>query len=632
MTRVVGTVRLRDGSIAAGRALLARPLAQSMAVQSASVVVPTATTIVTDNGGQMDQVLTPGNYILLDPKTGAESGMAVPDVAQVDVVDCLDATAIADDIDLAQQLVEAAQAIGAYGGGEFWVDAYGANAIPGVTDMTTAIQAAIDAASAAGGGLVRLASGTYAAAGLTLPSEVSLCGAGEDATILKLKDGANTWLIASSQWVNNQASVNLRGGIQDMTLDGNLANNPSAPALAIISSYRFHVSRATFKKCAGDGLRLSLVMRDGVTLTTNGMAETTIFNSCFQENGGHGIACRDLPRGDGSYKMADIFILTSKFYNNGGAGIYADRSAGFFIYGNQIYGQGTHGMYLDKFARATVAMNNIEITGAAIAAGQVVAGVYIAGFSSQGAFTIAFNLVIINPAADTVGKTVAALAIAGTTNDRGTIFPGSWVDLTTAKGGVQEWRSPAAQASLANVSYPLMTGGGLTLSETDFVLTDDLDPTKRIRLHPANAHPTGTTLDFYFRAGGGTFALLEQTAKFAGVLGYGGYLVHTIYAPGSFAASTTLTAGNLKGPLIKYTGTGGHVLTLPTGALMDSNFGNVGTDEGVIFFVQNTGSGACSIAAGAGFTVEGNASIAAGASAQVLARKSGAATWVAYRL
>jgi len=62
--------------------------------------------------------------------------------------------------------------------------AYGAVG-DGVTDDTTAIQAAIDAAETAGGGIVFLPEGSYlVTSGLTLPSEVSLWGSGGEASVV----------------------------------------------------------------------------------------------------------------------------------------------------------------------------------------------------------------------------------------------------------------------------------------------------------------------------------------------------------------------------------------------------------------------------------------------------------------
>lgn len=120
----------------------------------------------------------------------------------------------------------------------------------GTTDDTTAVQNAINAANAAGGGIVYFPAGTYIIAGITLYSFVHLRGAGIGATTLKLKNGANTdllWggatnagyinLAASSGTSNTGGLANF--GIYEMTLDGNKANQTAAvadPTTAITTS------------------------------------------------------------------------------------------------------------------------------------------------------------------------------------------------------------------------------------------------------------------------------------------------------------------------------------------------------------------------------------------------------------
>jgi len=109
----------------------------------------------------------------------------------------------------------------------------------GVADDTAAIQAALDAAGAAGGGEVHLPAGTYSVSvaphpdnagylqGLIIHSGTVLCGAGIGRTVVKVANAQPDW----SAIVRNRnigtaldSSITLR----DLTLDGNAANQAGA--------------------------------------------------------------------------------------------------------------------------------------------------------------------------------------------------------------------------------------------------------------------------------------------------------------------------------------------------------------------------------------------------------------------
>lgn len=88
----------------------------------------------------------------------------------------------------------------------------------GVTDDSAALNAAITAANAAGGGTVRIVSGTYLIGATIVPkANVTVVGAGMHSTIIKLKDATNvSMMVATSAH---------RFALCDLTLDGNKANN-----------------------------------------------------------------------------------------------------------------------------------------------------------------------------------------------------------------------------------------------------------------------------------------------------------------------------------------------------------------------------------------------------------------------
>ena len=105
--------------------------------------------------------------------------------------------------------------------------AYGA-AGDGKTDDTAALQAAIDAARAAGGGTVVIPPGTYRTGTLAIDSRVHLEGSGIEATVLKLRDGANDDLLRTHNYAalagSNRPTGPFNFSVRDLTLDGNRAN------------------------------------------------------------------------------------------------------------------------------------------------------------------------------------------------------------------------------------------------------------------------------------------------------------------------------------------------------------------------------------------------------------------------
>lgn len=98
----------------------------------------------------------------------------------------------------------------------------------------TALQNTINAANAAGGGIVQLGEGTYDTAKITCKSKVHLRGVRGGNTTLRLGAGQNTNLIESESFLTltGTAQNNLWAGssqvtIADVALDGNRDNNPT---------------------------------------------------------------------------------------------------------------------------------------------------------------------------------------------------------------------------------------------------------------------------------------------------------------------------------------------------------------------------------------------------------------------
>jgi hypothetical protein len=376
------------------------------------------------------------------------------------------------------------------------IDDYGTNTVPGTTDMSVPIQNALNYLNTLGGGTLMLGHGVYIAAELKIPDRVYIEGLGIDGTTLKLKNGTNTYLIATEGWANNENTVGLYGGIRNLTLDGNKANNASG-SLAWHANYRFTVEKCKFQNSGASGLVIASTMRDGTTALINGIAETEIKHSSFQTNTVHGIYGY---LGVGT-KLSDQMIFLNNFYQNGGAGIYAERSVGWKILDNQIYDNGTHAIYVAQFARAHIRGNNLDILASAQGATSKTAGIYVHSLSTEGAWIITDNNYIINEnAVTTVTKEIFGRYFNGTTNDRGHVGDETWVDNSVGQLGSLEGFSAAAAASMANVTWSLSTTGPSKVFkayDNNFAISDLGDPTKLGILRLDNTHPTATTRTYY---------------------------------------------------------------------------------------------------------------------------------------
>jgi outer membrane murein-binding lipoprotein Lpp len=119
----------------------------------------------------------------------------------------------------------------------FAAEAYGAVG-DGVTDSTTAINAAIVAASAAGGGVVTFGPGTYMASQITLKSKVILDGGSVMAVTLKQIAGSNRDFITSQDFATLTGTSSASNviphffGLRDIRIDGNKAGNTAGRGIA----------------------------------------------------------------------------------------------------------------------------------------------------------------------------------------------------------------------------------------------------------------------------------------------------------------------------------------------------------------------------------------------------------------
>jgi parallel beta-helix repeat protein len=234
----------------------------------------------------------------------------------------------------------------------------------GLVNDRAAIQAALDAAHAAGGGVVYIPSGTYAIdgggatrtyAGLQVRDNVTIIGDGMGETVIKAMDGNSVGFTGLIRTPVGEETTNVT--IQDLTLDGNRANTtgkvdgffcgtePGSPEQCADIT----LLRVEAKDCSGYGIdpheqtvRMwieSCVSHgnglDGFTLDF--LIDSTILNNISYGNDRHGFNIVT--------QTQNTVLDGNVAYDNGSAGIVIQRGSedvpsphGLKIIGGEVYG------------------------------------------------------------------------------------------------------------------------------------------------------------------------------------------------------------------------------------------------------------------------------------------------------
>lgn len=239
----------------------------------------------------------------------------------------------------------------------FNVADYGAVASASV-DNRTAIQSAVDAAAAAGGGLVYVPPGTYGITaspaggngGIYLKGNVFLIGDGIGQTTLRVMDG---WSGPLTGIVRSPPGVEKNNyGVADITLDGNRANATGkvdafycgvTPNLTL-SDHDVYVLRVEGKDCAGYGF-------DPHEVTTR----LTIANCVAHGNGLDGFVADHIV--DGVYKDNVAYGNDRHGFN------IVTTSNDMLLTGNIAHDNGSSGFTVQRGSFNIASPGNIVITG-----------------------------------------------------------------------------------------------------------------------------------------------------------------------------------------------------------------------------------------------------------------------------
>lgn len=224
----------------------------------------------------------------------------------------------------------------------------------GATDDTSAIQAAIDAASTAGGGRVYIPAGVFVVTGIVIKNRVWLEGAGHRATVLYLDDSSNDHVITSYKATGSEANAQ-SFSIKDLMIDGNKDNQTAGEGIHIEQSEsqtagddwndaRWIVQNVIIYNCKSHGFRQA-----------NWRSEGRLINV-------HAFICD----GHGFYAGgSDTFYITCNAGACGLAGFYITNTSTHFTnckawFNGTITSASGHGFHLDSTYPGGVILSNCD--------------------------------------------------------------------------------------------------------------------------------------------------------------------------------------------------------------------------------------------------------------------------------
>lgn len=268
---------------------------------------------------------------------------------------------------------------------------YGADPT-GTNDSTSAIQAAISAASSTAGSAVFFPAGVYLVSStITFPGNIALLGSGDadGGTIIKAKASAalTTPVLASADWYNNSTTCGNPVEIRDIKIDGNSANSGTSGTAAhgiVMMNFWSIIERCSIIGATGDGLQVSAHSRNG-THITNTSVETKISRLQIRSVGGNGIRVND--NGSPQNSCTDGFIQDCIITAVGARGISMDVGAGWILSGNHIYSTVTDAITINKCYATRVIGNYIDGYGSG--SSTFIAGISMSCIDGRGSSCIA---------------------------------------------------------------------------------------------------------------------------------------------------------------------------------------------------------------------------------------------------
>ncbi|MBF7144789.1 MULTISPECIES: putative Ig domain-containing protein [Pseudomonas] len=260
----------------------------------------------------------------------------------------------------------------------------------GITDDTAAIQSAINAAQAAGGGTVFVPTGTFIVSAreepgdgcLMLKSNVYLEGAGAGLTTVKVADGSNTKITGVIRSAYGEETHDF--GLSNLTIDGNRANT-TGKIDGWFNGYipgkdgqdtNVTLSGVEIKDCSGYGFdpheqTVNMLIENCVShgngldgFVADYMIDTKYVNNVAYDNDRHGFNIVT--------STHDFTMTGNVAYGNGAGGIVVQRGSenipspyNVTIEGGAVYDNGAEGVLVKLSSGVTVTGVDIHDNGGA---------------------------------------------------------------------------------------------------------------------------------------------------------------------------------------------------------------------------------------------------------------------------
>lgn len=229
----------------------------------------------------------------------------------------------------------------------------------GTTDDTAVIQAAIDDAVA--GAIIYFPDkGPYIIDGVIYKESLHYLGTfhGGGTTSLKFKNSATSAaMFIDDHYENNDTTASLRSVFENLTFDGNRANNTAGHGF-IVQGQRNYWLDCVIKECDEDGIHFTGVTKNSTPITENCVGNR--IERCWIKD----VDNRGVWGPDGS-RFTDGFVLNSVFSGiDGESGIHVQSGSGWRVTGNHFWGMQKDAIYIKNGGYCVVSENYIEGYGA----------------------------------------------------------------------------------------------------------------------------------------------------------------------------------------------------------------------------------------------------------------------------